>query len=46
MALEVIAPLDREGRQLDAKMAFLEVGITKDLYVELLDGVRDSPNQI
>ena len=46
MALAVMAPLDREGRQLDVKMAFLEVDVFKELYVELLDGFRDSPNQV
>ena len=46
MALAVMAPLDREGRQLDVKLAFLEADDTEELYAKLLDGFRDSPNQV
>ena len=46
MALAVIALLDWEGRQLDVEMAFLEADVTEELYVELPDGYRDSPNQV
>ena len=46
MALAVIVLLDWEGRQLDVEMAFLEADVTEELYVELLDGYRDSPNQV
>ena len=46
MALAVMALLDWEGRQLDVEMAFLEADGTEELYVELLDGYRDSPNQV
>ncbi|CAN0306497.1 unnamed protein product [Ascophyllum nodosum] len=46
MALAVMALLDWEGRQLDVEMAFLEADVTEELYVELPDGYRDSPNQV
>ena len=46
MALAVIALLDWEGRQLDVEMAFPEADVTEELYVELPDGYRDSPNQV
>ena len=45
MALAVMALLDWERRQLDVEMAFLEADVTEELYVELPDGYRDSPNQ-
>ena len=41
-----MALLDWEGRQLDVEMAFLEADVTEELYVELPDGYRDSPNQV
>ena len=46
MALAVMALLDWEGRQIDVEMAFLEADVTEELYVELPDGYRDSPNQV
>ena len=46
MALTVMALLDWEGRQLDVEIAFLEAGVTEELYVELPDEYCDSPNQI
>ena len=46
MALAVMALLDWEGRQLDVELAFLEADVTEELYVELPDGYRDSPNQV
>ena len=46
MAQAVMALLDWEGRQLDVEMTFLEADVTEELYVELLDGYRDSPNQV
>ena len=46
MALAVMALLDWEGRQLDLEMAFLEVDVAEELYVEPPDGYRDSPNQV
>ncbi|CAN0470727.1 unnamed protein product, partial [Ascophyllum nodosum] len=46
MALAVIALLDWEGRQVEVEMAFLGADVTEELYVELPDGYRDSPNQV
>ena len=46
MVLAVMALLDWEGRQLDVVMAFLEADVSEELYVELPDGYRDSPNQV
>ena len=46
MALAVVDLLDWEGRKLDVEMAFLEADVTEELYVELPDGYRDSPNQV
>ena len=31
---------------IDVEMAFLEADVTEELYVELLDGYLDSPNQV
>ena len=42
----MIALSDWEGRKLDVEMVFLEADVTEELYVELLDGYRDSPNQV
>ena len=46
MALAVKTLLDWERRQLDVEMTFLEADVTEDLYVELPDEYRDSPNQV
>ena len=46
MTLAVMALLDWEGQQLDVKLAFLEADVAEELYVELPDGYRDSPNQV
>ena len=46
MAQAVMALLDWEGRQLDVEMAFPEADVTEELYVELPDGYRVSPNQV
>ena len=46
MAQAVMALLDWEVRQLDVKMAFPEADVTEELYVELPDGYRVSPNQV
>ena len=46
MALAVKILLDWERRQLDGEMTFLEADVTEDLYVELPDEYRDSPNQV
>ncbi|CAN0306768.1 unnamed protein product [Ascophyllum nodosum] len=46
MVLALMALLDWEGRKLDVEMAFLEADVTEELYVELPDGYRDSPNQV
>ena len=46
MAQAVMVLLDREERQLDVEMAFLGADVMEELYVELPDGYRDSPNQV
>ena len=44
--LAVLALLDWRRRQLDAVRAFLGADVTEELYVELPEGYRDSPNQV
>ena len=46
MALTVMALLDREGRQLDVEMTFLEADVAEGIYTELPDGYHNSPNQV
>ena len=46
MALAGIALLDWEGRQVEVEMVFLGADVTEELYDELPDGYRDSPNQV
>ena len=46
MAQAVMVLLDWERRQFDVEMAFLEADVTEELYVELPDRYRDSPNQV
>ena len=46
MVLAVMVLLDREGRQLDVEMAFLEADVAEGIYIELPDGYHDSPNQV
>ena len=46
MVLGIAAVKDWELRQLDVDMAYLEVGVTEELYIELPEDYRESCDQV